>query len=216
MICIGLIALLNNFNRNDFINLPTKELVDERFAGDDIRDIKNTINQTEIKNAFLVTRGNVFKFNLKIYAYVYEQLLIFSPSEIEYETMTTNKFFSHVHQLIRGKVHLHHSHITGNIIGYPHDFCNMAFVKKCTSEIPFVVHNFFGFDLFYFMKTYIGSAWCSKESNIGGNNLTNANYGNISSEIKLIDSLKFYQRNLGELSSTLRPEEKTAVKNLAE
>ena len=93
MICIGLIALLNNFNRDDFINLPTKEFVEERFAGDDIRDIKNTINQTEIKNAFLMTRGNVFKFNLKIYAYVYEQLLIFPPSEIEYETITTNNFF---------------------------------------------------------------------------------------------------------------------------
>ena len=38
----------------------------------------------------------------------------------------------------------------------------------------------------------------------------------LGSEIKLIDSLKFYQRSLGELSSTLTPEEKTAVKNLAE
>ena len=92
----------------------------------------------------------------------------------------------------------------------------MAFVEKCNSEIPFVAHNFFGFDLFHFMKTYIASAWCLKELNIGGNNLTRANYVNISSEIKLIDSLKFYQRSLGELSSTLTPEEKTAVKNLAE
>ena len=75
------------------INLPTKEFVEERFAGDDIRDIKHTMNQTEIKNAFLMTKGNVFKFNLKIYGYVYEQLLIFPPSEIEYETITTNKFF---------------------------------------------------------------------------------------------------------------------------
>ena len=71
MICNGLITLLNNFNRDDFINLPTEEFVEERFAGDDIRDIKNTINQTEVKNAFLMTSGNVFKFNLKIYAYVY-------------------------------------------------------------------------------------------------------------------------------------------------
>ena len=93
MICIGLIALLNNFNRDDFINLPTQEFVEERFAGDNIRDIKNTINQTAIKNAFLMTRGNVFKFNFKIYAYIYEQLLIFPPSKIEYETISTNNFF---------------------------------------------------------------------------------------------------------------------------
>ena len=93
MICVGLITLLNNFYRDDFINLPTEEFVEERFAGDDIRDMKNTINQTEIKNAFLMTRENVFKFNLKIYAYVYKQLLIFPPSEIEYEIITTNNFF---------------------------------------------------------------------------------------------------------------------------
>ena len=63
MICIGLIALLNNFNRHNFINLATEKFVEERFAGDDIRDIKNTINQTDIKNVFLMSRGNVFKFN---------------------------------------------------------------------------------------------------------------------------------------------------------
>ena len=37
---------------------------------------------------------------------------------------------------------------------------------------------------------------------------------NISNEIKLIDSLKFYQRSLSELSSTLTEEEKNAVKFL--
>ena len=35
-------------------------------------------------------------------------------------------------------------------------------------------------------------------------------------QIRLIDSLKFYQRSLGELSSTLTAEEKIAVKKLAE
>ena len=90
----------------------------------------------------------------------------------------------------------------------------MAFVEKCTSEISFVAHNFFGFDLFDFIKTYIASAWCSKELNIDRNNLTHANYGNNSCEIKLIDSLKVYQRSLGEPFSTLTPEEKTAVKKL--
>ena len=65
------------------------------------------------------------------------------------------------------------------------------------------------------MKAYIGSAWCSKALNIGGTNLTQANYGSISGKIRLIDSLKFYQKSLGELSSTLTVEEKIAVKKLA-
>ena len=52
--------------------------------------------------------------------------------------------------------------------------------------------------------------------NIGGTNPTQANYGNINGEIRLIDSFKFYQKSLGELSSTLTAEEKIAVKKLAE
>ena len=69
-----------------------------------------------------MTKGNVSKFNLKVYAYVYNQLFDFPPSEISYEVITTNNFFSNVNRLIRGKCHLHHSHITGHIIGYAHDF----------------------------------------------------------------------------------------------
>ena len=144
---------------------------------------------------------------MKVYAYVYDELLILPTSDIQYDTIIINSFFIHVHRLIKGKVHLHHSHITGEIIGYSHDFCNTTVIEKSNAEIPFIAHNFFGFDLFYFMKTYIASAWCSKEVNIGGTNLTHANYGNISNEIKLIGSLKFYQRNLLEPSSTLTDEE---------
>ena len=209
-------ALLNNFNRNDFINSATEKFFKDKFAGDEISEIKNTINKTEIKNALSTTHGNVPKFNLKIYAYVYDELVCFSKSDIDYEAITTNKFFTNVHQLIRGKFYLHQSHITGKIFGYAHDFFNTTLVEKSTPEIPFVAHNFFGFDLFYHMKAYIASAWCSKELNIGGTNLTQANYGNISGKVRLIDSFKFYQRSLGELSFTLTAEEKNAVKKLTE
>ena len=46
MICIDLLALLNNFNKKDFIDLATEEFVEKKFAEDDVGDIKKTINQT--------------------------------------------------------------------------------------------------------------------------------------------------------------------------
>ena len=113
------------------------------------------------------------------------------------------------------KVHLHHSHITGKIIGYAHDFCN-ARVKENNIEIPIIAHNQFSFDLHYFIKGYIPSAWCWKELQIGGNNLTHINLSNIAGEIKFIDSLKYYQKSLAELARTLSEEEKAAVKKLTE
>ena len=51
MICIALLALLNNFNRNNYVNFAAEEFVGDKFTGDDIHEIKNSINQTEIRNA---------------------------------------------------------------------------------------------------------------------------------------------------------------------
>ena len=113
------------------------------------------------------------------------------------------------------KVHLHHSHVTGKILGYAHDFYN-ARIKENNIEIPIIAHNQFSFDLYYFIKGYIASAWCSEELKIGGNNLTHINFSNIAGEIKFIDSLKYYQKSLAELARTLSEEEKAAVKKLTE
>ena len=112
------------------------------------------------------------------------------------------------------KVHLHHSHITGKIIDYSHDFCNTSVVEKTSPDIPVIPHNLFSFDLYYFIKGYIASAWCSKSLNIAGNNLTQINFSNIAGEIKFIDSLKFYQKSHAELALTLSVEEKLAAKEL--
>ena len=123
-ICVGLLALFNNMSRYNFLNLDTEEFVENNFAGVELDEIKNVINKTEIKNLLSNTYKNVPKFNLKVYAYACDELICFLRSDIEYKTITTNKVFTNVHRLIRGKFHLHHSHITGEIFGYAHGFCN--------------------------------------------------------------------------------------------
>ena len=191
-ISVGLLALLNSKQRDNFINDEVEYFVEEEFTDDTIHEIKNTIQKTEIKNALSQSRGEVYKFNLKVYAFTYDKIIFLPCSDIEYDTLTTDKFFIHVNRLIKGKVHLHHSHITGKISGYSHDFCNTSVIEKTRSEIPFVGHNFFGFDVFYYLKMYMASAWCSKKNNIDGTNSTHVNYGIIDNEIKLTDSLKYY------------------------
>ena len=74
---------------------------------------KNFISQTEIKNALSSTFGKVTKFNLKIYAYVYDELISFPRNDMAYDTITTNRFFTNVHKLIKVKFNLHYSHIAG-------------------------------------------------------------------------------------------------------
>ena len=73
-----MLALLNNVNRHNFINYAIEEFVEDNFAWEEISEIENTITKTEIKNLLI---GNDFKnipkFNLKVYAYVYNELIIF-------------------------------------------------------------------------------------------------------------------------------------------
>ena len=135
-------AFLNNFNRNYFINQAIENFLEDKFYGDEIIEIKNTISKTEIKFQ---------NFNLKIHVYFNNELINFPRSDIDYETISTNKFFINVHRLIKVKFHLHHLHITGKIQGYVHDFCNTAVTEKATLDIPFIAHNLFGFDLYYFI-----------------------------------------------------------------
>ena len=70
-----------------------------------------------------------------------------------------------------------------------------------------LAHNLFGFDYWYFMKGFSTTSWCTKELSAGGTNLTNLNFSNIKGEIKFMDSLKYYQRSLAELTSSMDEKE---------
>ena len=85
-------------------------------------------------------------------------LVDFPKSNIQYETFTISAFFINAHSLIKIKIHSDHSHITGKIMGYAHDFCNTKVTEKSSPDIPVIAHNLFGFDFYCFIKGYIASA----------------------------------------------------------
>ena len=59
-----------------------------------------------------------------------------------------------------------------------------------------IAHNLFGFDMFFFIKGYLATAWGTKDLNIGGTNVTHINYGNMGGEIKFVVTIKYYQKSL--------------------
>ena len=204
---IEIYRLLINYNmRLRDISIDVQNFIETNFGDSDLEYIKHEIMQTDIKNALKTCRNSIPKFRLKIYAYLYDELFCFPPQD-EYDIVTTKKFFNHVHNQITMKVHLHHSHVTVEILGYAHDFCNKKVVEVEKAEIPCIAHNLFGFDFWYFMKGFSATSWCTKELSAGGTNLTNLNFANIRGEIKFIDSLKYYQRSLAELTSSMDEKE---------
>ena len=199
--------LLNNLNvcLRD-LSSDVRNFLETNFDDCDPGYIKSEIMQTDIKNALKLCGRSIPKFQLKIYAYLYDELFCF-PLDTNYDTLTSKKFFNHVHNQITQKLHLHHSHITGQIIGYAHNFCNRKVIESEKQQIPCIAHNLFGFDFWFFMKGFSTTSWCSKELSAGGTNLTNLNFSSLKSEIKFIDSLKYYQRSLAELTSSMDLEE---------
>ena len=147
-ISIGLLSMFNNYHKNDEINTEVSEFIEENYADDSIDELKNRIMQTEIKNASKSSYGKVPKFNLKIHTFIYNLLVHFPVTDIQYETFTTDSFVINAHRLIKMNVHLNHSHITGKRLGYTHDFCNLR-VKENIFQIPVIAHNLFGFNLLF-------------------------------------------------------------------
>ena len=200
---IQIYRLLNNFkSRLTDLSADVREFIETNFSDCDIETIKEEILETDIKNALKTCGNSIPKLYLKIYAYLYDELFCF-PLGGDFDTLTSKKFFTHVHNQITQKLHLHHSHITGEIRGYTHDFCNKKVIELENPEIPCIAHNLFGFDYWFFMKGFSTTAWRSTELSAGGTNLTNLNFSNIRGEIKFIDSIKYYQRSLAELTSSM-------------
>ena len=57
-------------------------------------------------------------------SFVYSKVMDLLKNKFEFLTKITKNFFSNVINLMYGKIVLHHSHVTGEIIGFAHDFCN--------------------------------------------------------------------------------------------
>ena len=171
--------------------------------------IKEEIENVGIKG---YTNTKISKFTLQLYAFVYDKIMKFPFGKFDCETVTTKNLFLSIYKIINAKIHLHHSHVTGEIKGYAHDFCNWT-IRENHDVVPCIAHNFFKFDMFFLLKGIRLSVWRSDDINIGGANMLDINYAQIDN-FKFIDSIKYYQTSLAKLSETMSSEEKSRVAKL--
>ena len=160
-------------------------------------EIKEKISDVEVKRK---QATKIPKFTLQLYAFVYQRIMRFPKTNFEIKTVTTVNFFEFVHKIINVKINLHHSHITGKIIGYVHDFCNQQ-VRENNDVIPCIAQNFFNFDMIFLLKSVRLSVWRTRDIHQHSfiKNLTDLNYASID-KFKFIDTMKYYQSSLGKLS----------------
>ena len=144
-------------------DIDLKDFLQEKYPKTDLEELRLNIDGVEIKNIIEFTNGKkILRFNLKVYAFIDNAMIDFSQSHFMYDTIATNNFFENLNSLIKVKVHLNNSHITENILGYVHDFCNWN-DRENKSEIVMIAHNLFGFDMFVFIKGYHATACNTKD-----------------------------------------------------
>ena len=78
-------------------------------------------------------------------------------------------------------------------------------------KVPVIAHNLFQFDLFLLAKSLRTSVWKTKDVCIGGRNPTDINFATIGNQVQFVDSIKYCQRSLGALASSLTISEKSAI-----
>ena len=192
-----------------FYDILTNFLNDHCVDCNDFLELKERISGVEVKSK---QKSKIPKFTLQLYAFIYQKLMCFPLTKFECETITTKDLFVDVHKIVNVKIHLHHSHVTGKIIGYVHDFCNWQ-VRENYDVVSCIAHNFFKFDMFFFIKSIRLSVWRTKDINIGGKNLTEINYVSIDN-FKFIDTMKYYLTSLRQLSETMSDKEKDNIAKL--
>ena len=161
------------------------------------------IKMIEIKNI----KTNIPKFTLQIYPFVYDILLNFPACTFIFETITTQDFLENVYRLISFKVNIHHSHVTGKMIGCAHNFCNMK-VRENQAGFSCTAHSYLNFDFYFMLRSYRVLCW-GEDINIGRSNLSN-----IKQQMKIIDTMKYFQASLAQIGSTVASEEKNRSKKL--
>ena len=127
----------------------------------------------------------------------------FLPNDnIDLESPHSSRFLSDLTAISRNRAVVHHSHFSGKIIGFAHDYCNGK-VRENYYTIPIRAHNQFRFDFHLLLKGLRPSVWETTDISIGGQNTTNINYAVIGSQVRFIDFIKFFQTSLDKLASNI-------------
>ena len=135
----------------------------------------------------------------------------FSKTDKVKGTPISEKFIENIKGILNDKTHIHHSHISGEILGYSHSYCSLK-VRENKKTISVIAHNLFCFDCFFFLKGIRAGSWRTRDIGIGGKKATDINFAYIGNQVVFIDTIKHFHQSLATLADTMIDKEKLAMK----
>lgn len=202
--------ILDNFD--EFCNSIESETVSSLMTnqkGPELEQIKEKIIKIDICESN--RKSKEVSYKEKVIAFLYTETFKFLKTNKVNKIPISQKFLSNMNALLRHQNCVHHSHVTGNIIGYAHTFCNKK-VRENYYSIPVIAHNLFRFDFFFFIKGVRSSVWQTTDINIGEKNPTDINFATIGNQVKFVDTIKYFQQSSGSLTESLTDSEKAKIR----
>ena len=88
-------------------------------------------------------------FSEKLIAFLYSSMLKFCKTSKVKRIPLSQKFLENIVAIMEDNICIHHSHVTGEIKGYAHFFCNEK-TRENYFKILVTEHNLFRFDFFFY------------------------------------------------------------------
>ena len=171
---------------------------------EDLDNMYSTISEfkEDVDSVDVARKFGKYKFSDEIISFIYSTLIKFVETD-QVKGMAMSKIFvDNSKGIMRNKTHIHHSLVSGKIIGYAHSYCNYR-VRENKPKLSIIAHNLFRFDFFFLLKGLRAGVWKTRDITIGGTNPTNINFTIIGNQVIFIDPVKYFQQGLQTLASNL-------------
>ena len=149
-------------------------------------------------------------FSEKLFVFLYSSMIKFCRTNKVKRSPLCKNFIENLKRIMTITIQIHHSYITGKLVGYAHSFCN-AKVRENYHKVTVIAHNLFRFDFFFLLKGLRAGVWRTRDLTIGGKNPTDINFTSIGNQIQFLDTIKYFQQSLGALANSLTDQEKSAI-----
>ena len=150
----------------------------------------------------------------KTIGFLYQHAIKFLPTDkIKGNFVISEKFLPNMISIFKNEHVLYHSHVTGKIIGYAHQYCNLQ-TRENYYTIPVFAHNQFRFDFFLFLKGIRPRVWETPGIEIGGKNPTSVNFAIIRNQVRFIDTVKYFPQSLGSLPDSMTDVERENIRKV--
>ena len=145
--------------------------------------------------------------------YLYKKSIRFLKNEnIDLEMPYSDGFLANLSAIASSRPVVHHSHTSGKIVGFVHEFCNLK-VRENYYTIPAIARNQFRFDFFLILKGIRPTVWETTGIKNGAKNASNINFAAIANQVQFIDTIKYFQQSLAGLAESMNDEERRGLRD---